>query len=813
MYYYPISDLAVIPLDNGKVLFKSDSVAIRVNGKSASFLLEHVFPLLDGTTAIDKVSKETEISEKELIQHLDSFVDHGVLRKSEIPKRKNELSAISPMFENFLESLGLSISEVSAYLKNKKIAIIGLDGIGYTIIQLLVQYGVVNFNIADCLETESNDAHILNFIKEQDLGKRRQDVLQNHLQKEHPDLNINTINELTKEELKSFVKDSDLVIGCYDKAFVASNYWINEVTNDLEIPSLYLEIKGQKCFVGPLVIPNQTACYMCYKMRSISCERDYEEAMSYEEYLNKQKTSNLLDRGFLPSNLYLTASLAVNEVIKLLLSFDLSSIKGRQLEFDVFNLSYKNHSILFKSDCPVCRKKKEKERKHYSLNELIKRNTIEGDLPSYEDILVSDRTGIITYYDLFKKDISEPNVPFIYRADVANHNFIVDPEIASNVCSGKGLTLEQAKISALGEAVERYSGAVYNPDEIEYTTFKSITSRKLHPKHLVLFDDDQYDRLEYSKFDEENTLGWAKAYSMVHKERIYVPAISVFMNYKMAYPAEYLCPVTSNGLGAGATMLQAIVSSALEVIERDAFIITWHAKLPSKRYDPMTLPMKEVVDYCKMYERRGVKLSLFKLPTDFPCHVFAAIAEQKEGDGPALVVGLGADFNAHKAAKGALIEVGQVRPGLKKRARTQEAQDRLIQLINNPQEVTALEDHDLLYASPEMKHHFDFMLDLEAHDFDLEEENLSDEDQMNRLIEHVKKIDSDLIYYNLTPPEIEKLGIYTTRVIIPDLQPIHFGADKIRLGGTRLYDVSNRLNLEKGTEADQAIDLQPHPLA
>ncbi len=526
-----------------------------------------------------------------------------------------------------------------------------------------------------------------------------------------------------------------------------------------------------------------------------------------------KKKSRIFDRGFLPSNLQLTASLIAGETIKFLLGLDLNSVKGKVLEFDVFNLKSENHTILFKADCPVCRKKKECGKTQYDIKALLEKNKIEGDLSAYEKILVSKRTGIISYYDLFKKDISEPTLPFIFRADLANHNFVSDPEGGHAVCSGKGLTLAEAKTSALGEAVERYSGAVYDASEIEYLRFEDIHSKKLHPKDLVLFEDFQYAGLEFSKFRENEKIGWANAYSLVSEKSIKVPAISVFMDYKIHDPAEYLFPVTSNGLGAGATLLQAILSASMEVVERDAFIITWHQKLKCTRYDPLSLPMPDVVDYCRSYGRRGVVLNLFKLPSDFPCHIFMSVAEQVEGDGPAIVVGLGADFDPLKAARGALIEVGQVRPGLMKRLHRPETTKRLEEILDDPAQVKELEDHDLLYASPASKHHFDFLLKRPAQLFDLEENPLTEGEKIKRLIDHLKDIGSDLIYYNLTPPEMEALHLFTARAIIPHLQPIHFGSQKIRLGGKRLYELPHRLKLKNKVTSYGDIDLQPHPLA
>lgn len=811
MYYYPLSDLAIIPLSNGKVLFKSDNVAIRVDGQSSSVIVNEIFPLLNGENSLEEISNQVGISGSELEIILNQFVSSGILRYSNKKIVKEERD-VSPLFDNFLDSLGLNLKEVNSYLIEKRIGIVGLDGLGFQLIEQLIQYGLCRFNIADTTTVEQADLKIYTFLNASNVGKIRQEVFRDILLKRHPSIEITIIENLSKDCLRTHLKDCDLLLGCFDKDYIVSNYWINDIGFELKIPSLYADIRGQRCFVGPLVIPDVTSCFMCYKMRSIACEENFEEAMSYEEFLNSNKKSSFNKRSFLPTNVGMISSLMTAEVIKFLLAFDLPSLKNRIMEFDTFNLRSEIHHILIKPNCPICQKKKQ-IRKHIDLNSLVLHNSFEGVLSLHEQTLVSKLTGVVKFYDLFKKDISEPNIPFIYRADLANHNFIPGLKFGDSVCSGKGLTLEKAKISALGEAVERYSGAVYDTSEISYESFNLLEGKKLHPDRLVLFEDHQYADLEYAKFHPDTKIGWSRAYSLSDEGLIWVPSISVFMDYKIKTDDEFLFAVTSNGLGAGATLLQAVLSAALEVIERDIFVISWHQKLTCLRYDPLTIPMPDIVNYCKMYLQRGVKLSLFQLPTDFPCYVFLAVAQQIEGAGPAIVVGLGADFDPHKAAAGALIEVGQVRPGLKKRMRLKETQDRLLEIMEDSNKVTELEDHDLLYASPSQTDKFNFLLNQPIKDFDLVKVELNEEEKITLLLKHLKDIDSALIYYDLTPIDMEKINIYTTRVIIPDLQPIHFGMNKIRLAGNRLYELPYRMGLKESVGNFSDINLQPHPLA
>ena len=185
-------------------------------------------------------------------------------------------------------------------------------------------------------------------------------------------------------------------------------------------------------------------------------------------------------------------------------------------------------------------------------------------------------------------------------------------------------------------------------------------------------------------------------------------------------------------------------------------------------------------NYCNSYRRRGIEMHLFELPTDFPCHIFMALGIQHSGDGPFCVAGLGADFDPADAAGKALLEVGQVRPGLKQRLRTGETQNRVAELIADYKMVKDLEDHDLLFSSKAFSGELDYLLDQPVMDCDWSRWKLNDMEKLERLLMHLKSIDSDLIYYNLTPSDMQGLGLYTARVILPDIQPIHFGYEKYK---------------------------------
>lgn len=876
LYYKLSSDIAIVKLKEGGVLFKSDTLGIKLEGESALWLTDNVFPLLNGENDLEYVAMQfRHIAQNDLQANLDQLVQMGVLRRLQ---QKESLSAdtaadtgIPRYYSNFLQTTGREEKHYLPELARCRIAMIGLDGHGTQTLLSLRQSGFSNFVLCDPFPVDKEYFSTFPFLQAY-AGKEgsKQECLKNYLEAQAPSVHTATVTtaglaatsssaatsspaanalqvrtgpeKLTKETLEPFIRDCQLCIVCMDKGFSSVFYWVNEIAVSHAVPVLYSIIKGHICLAGPLVIPDKTACYMCYKMRQVATVDNFDEAMSYEEHLNEQKQPAICDRNILPAAIQLLAAVLSSEASKFALNLGPLSLADRVLEFNVLTFQNTSHSLLQKPDCPVCQKKKT-PRLQLSADELVCQHG-PSRLSDLLDTITSPHTGILKSLELMAKDITEPKLPYIYVAKLANHSFLPKDQYEMMKCSGKGMDIKSARISAAGEAVERYSGTVYPPEQIIYRSFDELDGTALDPRRLVLYLPHQYEDIPYQRFDASQTIGWIPAWSLVQDQPIYVPAHGTIMNYNMQHRAELISQTTSNGLAAGGSLLSAILSAAMEVIERDAFVITWHNKLPAKRIRIDGHPDAEIRQFIKAYERRGVGLQLYQLPTDAPVFVFMCVSVLEKGEGPKVVVGLGCDFSAEKAARQAILEVGQVRPACKQRLRFPDTKKRLAELIANPQLVEELEDHDLLYASADHLYAFDFLfrqpmteIDWEARGAgrtDKSGEGLANngvfgktrgqengkmaeqsrpEENLQRLIRYCRESGSDLIYSNLTPPDMEKLGLYTARVIIPDFQPIHFGWKNIRMGGDRLYELPRKLGFRATRVPIEELHTFPHPLA
>lgn len=817
-FYRIAPGIDVVPVDNGNILFRSDALAVRLEGSAARILAEEIVPLLNGQRSLGQILDMVSSFPREDLQRwLDDLVNANVLQCSDEPNGPLDpaVQATLPFFE-FLNSIGIPTSETTKQLSRARIVIFGLEGHGAHAAAALAQYGIGELVLVDPFPYQREHESLMPALQPAKLGRSREETLATALRASCGECRIDTAGGTTLDcqRIAALAAGAHLLIGCFDKGFSSTHHWINRTSLSLNIPALFAECAGHIGRVGPLVLPGQTACYMCYRMRGLACAEDFSLAMDYEQFLDKLKRPSLHVRAIMPGLPAYVGSLLTIEAIKRVLSLNLPSLADQVLEFDAVSLHTSFHPVVRRPDCAVCQKKNVL-RNNPTLAELESTPARQDSLLKHCPRLISSKTGVIRELRWSAKDVSEPCRPYIFRAVLPNHRFLNKEEKEAGIVSGKGMTIAEAQASALGEALERYSSACWNIEEITFRRRPELDGKSLDPRELVLFAPSQYPELRYSTYSDDSRFGWVHARSLGTDELVFVPAVAIFMNYEMQNSSEFICPITSNGLAAGPTLPEAILRAAFEVLERDAAMITWLNRLPCTAVDPLSHPDEDVKEICRAYQRRGVYFELYLLPSDHPVKVFIAVAYQEDSEnGPAAVVGLGADMEPRSAARRAILEAAQVRPSLRQRMRLPEVRSRIDELVNDPRRVTTLEDHDLLYASPKRLCNFDFLRTKPVIS-DCWEQCVPSSPlvKLRRLAEHFRRTNTDVLYFDLTTQDLREFGVYTARVIIPGFQPIDFGWKERRLGGERLYQLPKSLGLRNRRQTLNDLNPEPHPIA
>ncbi|MBE0516763.1 MAG: YcaO-related McrA-glycine thioamidation protein [Methanophagales archaeon] len=223
---------------------------------------------------------------------------------------------------------------------------------------------------------------------------------------------------------------------------------------------------------------------------------------------------------------------------------------------------------------------------------------------------------------------------------------------AVSVYNGKGTTAAEARVSAMMEAVERYSAEVGARELlIESYSRLSEKDKALNPNELILPD--------YVKHVEDVPIPWVKGYDLIKDEAIFVPANAVFHPLHERFERVRLFRTNTNGLAGGNELEEAIFHGLAEVIERDA----WSLVEITRNTGPnVRIEGGENRNLMDNFLNADVSVLIRDITSDLGVPTFAAVSDDLMLRDPALLtIGMGTHTDAGVAIKRAITEVAQSR--------------------------------------------------------------------------------------------------------------------------------------------------------
>ncbi|HZN91147.1 MAG TPA: TOMM precursor leader peptide-binding protein, partial [Myxococcales bacterium] len=225
-------------------------------------------------------------------------------------------------------------------------------------------------------------------------------------------------------------------------------------------------------------------------------------------------------------------------------------------------------------------------------------------------------------------------------------------------CAGKGCTADQARMSALAEAVERTSGVYRGDEALREATFEELGPDAIHPDLLHLFSEAQRARGEAPPRLEAGTrIAWTPAWSLTRDRRRWVPLAYCYSEVPDSRGAGY-CRPSSNGSAAGGCLEEAILQGLFEAAERDAVAIWWYgrARRPEAQVPPSALGYLE--GRRTWYAAWGWRMWPLDLTHDLGVPAVVAVAVHEPSD--RLAMGFGAHPDPALAVRRAVSELDQV---------------------------------------------------------------------------------------------------------------------------------------------------------
>ncbi|WP_413990191.1 YcaO-like family protein [Labrys okinawensis] len=233
-----------------------------------------------------------------------------------------------------------------------------------------------------------------------------------------------------------------------------------------------------------------------------------------------------------------------------------------------------------------------------------------------------------------------------------------------SVSQGKGLTHEQARISAIMESVE---GAVAQQTRPLINTFGSL--RQMMERGAPIIPLRNMSRCKFTSLDLGKERAWVPGFDQETGETVLAPYELVGLDMRSSFPWDYRgFKVCSNGLAAGPSLSFAALAALLELIERHANSLVELIGVNSiyarpLRYEPdLHQGLDEAVGKVRA---AGLEPRFFELACDIALPVVAAVVTRPvlggSGGGERLSGGHACRLDAGDAALAALLEAVQSR--------------------------------------------------------------------------------------------------------------------------------------------------------
>jgi len=241
-------------------------------------------------------------------------------------------------------------------LKQAKVCVVGIGGLGNPIVTRLAAMGVGKIRIVDRDVIELSNLHRQTMFNEDDVGQVKVETAAKKLRKLNQDIVIEelpvSINDYTALDV---VDGCDVVIDALDS--VNARYSLNKACIEKKIPFVTgaaVGVTGQSF----TILPNETACYHCLFP---ALDEDSMPTCSIE--------------GVHPSILSIIGGIEVSEAVKIITGKQ-PSLKDKVLHVDLENFVFNFTKVSRVQECSVCGsgKKQDKPKEDLILEELCGRN-------------------------------------------------------------------------------------------------------------------------------------------------------------------------------------------------------------------------------------------------------------------------------------------------------------------------------------------------------------------------------------------------------------------------------------------------------
>lgn len=445
-------------------------------------------------------------------------------------------------------------------------------------------------------------------------------------------------------------------------------------------PWFLLKPTGVQPLVGPAFAPGAGPCWACLAFW-VRWNRPVEEVVRRHRGHEGPVSP---PRAATEASVRTACGLGALAIARALAAGDRSTahaLGARVLALDLATFQTTAHAVVRRPQCPVCgdpaRMAAVGERpidlqpveKAHHEDGGYRRQSPRRTYERYQH-LVSPITGAVTHLIPMPGRDTELRAVYASGYLVCPRDEVPLTNVFDRGCAGKGRGADQARVSALCEALERWSG-VYQGDEARVRGSKDeLGAAALGPGELLDFSGAQYgarDRINARESDRRRSvpepldagtrIDWTPAWSLSKRERRYVPLAYCYAEAPPESGTAF-CGPCSNGVAAGTCLEEALLQALLELVERDAAAVWWYNRIarPAIDLDSFADPYFEAIQ--EDYARLGWDVWALDLTHDLGVPTCVALAHEARAD--RFAIGFGCHLDPRLAVQRSLTELNQL---------------------------------------------------------------------------------------------------------------------------------------------------------
>jgi ribosomal protein S12 methylthiotransferase accessory factor len=378
---------------------------------------------------------------------------------------------------------------------------------------------------------------------------------------------------------------------------------------------------------------------------------------------------------------------------------------------------------------------------------------------------------------------------------------------ANRYNGGINFTYAGALAAAIGEGLERYAGAYLDESRVRIASADELGAAAAPAASFALFHSHQYAQpaFTYAPFTPQTRVRWTPAFRLPGGEPAFVPTQLIHLGRPL-HDEAHLGYATSSGMACAASFEEAILSGLFELVERDAFMLTWNNRLSLPLVD--SSGEADIVDDDRRYYRstglryHAVDLSVFHaIPT--------ALGVVRDDAGEiAFAVGCASAATMRDAVRKALREAFQTRTFARQLRSDDPDWDKPADRIES------FEDHVLYHSLAHNAPAAAFVDRSPARVRVAEVAALGVDGVTARIlaiVDRLARAGVDTYAVDTTPPDLRAAGLRTAAVVAPQLCRLDVPVRFRYLGGERLYRAAHERGLLARVQTIDDLNSFPHP--